>query len=1034
MKRSTSLDTKISSLADIGDLRNELQQALFALRHQGDPPQAMDQLARTTRMLIGLVFEAAKRRPPDGDLRAWAEAANKAGLLPQPLYFSFSGILDWSSLSSRAIEPVRMTSGRAEIHLAILLEAVVWYCCEYEKGPHHPLIYREGDAGGGVLPALDIKIASLDDIGALRDELQKGLSTLRHADNPISVMNGLSRTALIMLSLVFEKAGYKKRPSDNLGDCCDKALDANLLPLHIYNSLGSVRVWSNKADHAVEQVALTTGRAEIQLAFMLEAITWYCCEYEKGPHLPFICREERTSFRFAAPPPGLQSDGAFLGDWPPFRGECIGREASLADLRQVLTAERVLNLEGGPGYGKTRLAKEYAEASKALYQNGLFFANLTTLPVGPNSLSLRLYLDQFLQALTDGGESSLLVLDNCEHLDGVAVQEIQRLQNEQPRLHILATSRTRLNGLQGYPVMPLAMPEEIDGREGALSCKAIAEYGSIRLFLTRARLVDPNIEINEDNVERVVAICRKVGGIPFAIELVANLVKFQLENILESLDDWLAVGSGQNDLSANDLSANGLSANDLAETDVRHSTVDGCVRWSINLLSKDTQEFLCNASIFRGGFTLAAYRDVILGRAKSSAPDQGWHNAILELTSHGLILHGANNLFELPGPVRLFALRQLKNSKEHYETRRKSYEKWLEAQHELSLLRQIGNQDADKIHLAIANADEAIQVAERIAPKSAKKDTVSKNELRAAQVRSQRATYLMISGKIFQSMSLFRQALPYMPDYRKCEVLIGIGMVLYLKCQFPEALTHCRESAEIAAKVGDVGIEVLAMSSQGVLEGFVMGPNPETHGRIDGAIELSKRYGDIWTLAYAYLSKGTYLWQASQFSEAEKCYLTALENFDAVNDKILSVFALNSLGHLTRIDGRFSEAAQYYLRSMKLSQGLLFERGRCGCVLGTSGMAVGLGKHEDAVIFWGAAMRQYTRLTVKMIPPIERCYKEKFEALFRATEAEESGKFARLYQQGQSLTLPQAFDRARSFLEQVQEAEDRSSFASFMLS
>ena len=1022
MKRSTSLDTKISSLADIGELRDELQQALFALRHGDDPAQVMDRLARATRMLMGLLFEKPKRRPPDGDLRAWAGAANKAGLLPQPLYFSFSGILDWSNSSGRAIEPVKTTSGRAEVHLAILLEAVVWYCCEYGDGPGLSQIYREGDAGGGALPTLDIKIASLDDIGALRDELQKGLSTLRHADNPISVMNGLSRTALILMGLVFEKAGHKKRPSDNLGDCCDKALDAQLLPLHIYNSLGSVRVWSNKADHAVEQVELTTGRAEIQLALMLEAVTWFCCEYENGPHLPFIYREEGAVLRFAAPPSGLQPDGAFLGDWPLFHGECVGREACLVDLRRALTAGRVLILEGGPGYGKTRLAREYAEANKALYPNGLFFANLTTLPVGPSSLGLRLYLDQFLQALSDGGEASLLVLDNCEHLDGGTAQEILRLKNEQPRLHILATSRTRLNDLQSYPVMPLAMPEEIDDREGALSCKAIAEYAAIRLFLKRARLVDPDLELNENNVERVVAICHKVGGIPFAIELVANLVKFQLENILVSLDDWL--GAGQNDLSANDLSATG----------VRHGTVDGCVRWSINLLSKGTQEFLYDASIFQGGFTLVAYGDVIRGRSKGTPPDPAWHDAIMELTRHGLILHAVNKLYELPGPVRLFALRQLKNSKEHHEALRKSYEKWLEAQHELSVLRQIGNQDADKIHLAIANADEAIQVADRIAPKSAEKDTVSKKAFRAAQVRSQRAAYLMISGKIFQSMSLFRQALPYMPDYRKCEVLIGIGMVLYLKCQFADALTHCRESAEIAAKVGDVGIEVLATSSQGVLEGFVMGPNAETSARIDDAIELSKTYGDVWTLAYAYLSKGTYLWQAGQFSDAEGCYLTALKNFDAVNDKLLSVFALNSLGHLTRIDRRFSEAARYYLRSMGLSQGLLFERGRCGCVLGTSGMALGLGKHEDAVIFWGAAMRQYKRLTVKMIPPIERCYNEKFEALFRATEAEEPGKFARLYQQGQSLTLPQAFDQARSFLEKIHEAEDRSSFASFMLS
>jgi hypothetical protein len=138
-------------------------------------------------------------------------------------------------------------------------------------------------------PTLDDKIAGLaPEVDAtFREELQRLLRTLRDARDPIGVLLSMSRVSLLLLRAVCEQAGHTP-PSENLFDCIEKAKGWRLLPDEMASYLHTLRILSNKTDHAVEQIHLLVADAENALNTCLRVLEWFCCEYAHGPHLPSI--------------------------------------------------------------------------------------------------------------------------------------------------------------------------------------------------------------------------------------------------------------------------------------------------------------------------------------------------------------------------------------------------------------------------------------------------------------------------------------------------------------------------------------------------------------------------------------------------------------------------------------------------------------------------------------------------------------------------------------------------------------------------
>ena len=264
----------------------------------------------------------------------------------------------------------------------------------------------------------------------------------------------------------------------------------------------------------------------------------------------------------------------------------VGRRRELRQIRALLArpGTRLLTLTGPPGTGKTRLAVEAMVASSDLYPDGVVLVELAGI-TDPELVSaaiadaLGLYgtpgsrLDESL-ALFLGGRRTLLVLDNFEQvLDAAPL--LSGLIAAAPRLALLVTSRAPL-GIpeeRRYPVPPLQRTE------------------SVRLFAERARAARADFEVSDHNIEAVVELCRRLDGLPLALELAAARVKVLApEAMLDRLGRRLDLLQAQ-------------SGSALPE---RHRTMRAAIDWSVELLSEAERALFASLAVFVGGFTLEA--------------------------------------------------------------------------------------------------------------------------------------------------------------------------------------------------------------------------------------------------------------------------------------------------------------------------------------------------------------------------------------------------------------------------------------------
>ena len=276
----------------------------------------------------------------------------------------------------------------------------------------------------------------------------------------------------------------------------------------------------------------------------------------------------------------------------------VGRERELAELARLLGSERLITLTGPGGIGKTRLAQEAARDSADRFPQGVTFVDLATLhdaalvvPTIARTLGVKESAGQLITqvlAAAIGEGRLLLVLDNLEQVVAAA-PELSALVRACPNLTILATSRTRLRvrGEQEYPVAPLPVPE-LQGGDRVTLRADIEETPAVVLFVHRARSARSSFVLTNDNADAVAAVCRRLDGLPLAIELAAARVRVlapdQLRRRLARPLDLL--GSAAQDVPA------------------RQRTLRETIAWSLDLLAPPEQALFRRVSVFVGGCTL----------------------------------------------------------------------------------------------------------------------------------------------------------------------------------------------------------------------------------------------------------------------------------------------------------------------------------------------------------------------------------------------------------------------------------------------
>jgi predicted ATPase/class 3 adenylate cyclase len=298
--------------------------------------------------------------------------------------------------------------------------------------------------------------------------------------------------------------------------------------------------------------------------------------------------------------PPLRTLDAFPGNLPLQVSSFIGRQRELAWIVAAVEQARVVTLTGVGGVGKTRLALQAAARLVPRFREGAWLVELASvrdLDGVPGALAavfgvsvrsgltLQESLAEFLRT-----KQLLVVLDNCEHLLEPVAELVEFLQRDCAGLAVLATSREGL-AVEGERMLPV--PSLPSPSAGAAPEEA-GHADAVRLFLDRARAVDPDFAVTKDNTAAVIQICRRLDGVPLAIELaaarVAAMSPAELADGLERRFDTLAGGRRR--------------------AVQRHQTLRAAIDWSYDLLCEDERRLLVRLAVFSGGCTRTAAEKV----------------------------------------------------------------------------------------------------------------------------------------------------------------------------------------------------------------------------------------------------------------------------------------------------------------------------------------------------------------------------------------------------------------------------------------
>ena len=360
-------------------------------------------------------------------------------------------------------------------------------------------------------------------------------------------------------------------------------------------------------DELLSRVWPTTTVEENNLQFQISTL-----RKALGPDRDFVRTVSGRGYRFVADvtvegqrpdpeprtfdPPGAAVDlhpAQRTGNLPAPASGMIGRDSHLLDVAALVAANRLVTLVGAGGIGKTRLAIELARHLQPGF-DGVWIAELGALsapamaagavasalglgdgPISPTSLA----------AL--GSQRLLLVLDNCEHVIDAAAGLAETLLHANASLQVIATSREplRAEGEWVYRVPPLDVPPE-----GEDDLEAVMQHSAARLFLERTRAAEPAILLGAGVAAATTKICRRLDGIPLAIELAAaRAAALGVEALAARIDDRLS-----------------LLTEGRRTAPARHQTLRATLDWSYELLTEPERVVMRRLSVFAGEFTMEA--------------------------------------------------------------------------------------------------------------------------------------------------------------------------------------------------------------------------------------------------------------------------------------------------------------------------------------------------------------------------------------------------------------------------------------------
>lgn len=550
----------------------------------------------------------------------------------------------------------------------------------------------------------------------------------------------------------------------------------------------------------------------------------------------------------------------------------VGRAVEIRKIMDRLSTARLVTLIGMGGTGKTRLAQEVALRVQPQFPDGVIWVDLASIadpalviPTIATALGIKesggqLPRDMLPHAI--GTRRILLILDNMEQVIE-AVRELSLLLSQCPLLHLLVTSRValRVSAEQEILVAPLAVPEMTDDLERLLETEAVA------FFVQRAQAARPAFRLTSDNASAVTAICRRLDGLPLALELAAARIKvLPPQRLLERLAHPLDVLSG--------------GGRDLPQ---RQQTLRTTIQWSYDLLSEAEQRLLRHLSVFVAGWTLEAAEAIV---DADNSLGMNVLDDLLSLVVNSVVLQreqpDGEIRFDMLAAIREYGLERLEEHRE-IEGARKRHLRFLLAlaeQAEPHLRGSAGpywfdifEAEHDNIRNALAWGIEhepviALDLAVRISRfwhvcgyltegqqwlTSALARNGSANPSLRASAVTQAGGFAVLRGDFTRARTLFDEGFALASAVGDktliCSALNGLGWTSYEQEDYASARSVFEQCLVVASEIGDswrIGLTLAYLGNIAAAEGR----NTEASSRLDEALSLLRASNDIGNTAW----------------------------------------------------------------------------------------------------------------------------------------------------------------------------------------
>ena len=577
----------------------------------------------------------------------------------------------------------------------------------------------------------------------------------------------------------------------------------------------------------------------------------------------------------------------------------IGRAKQLAAIKELLmNAEtRLVTLMGPGGTGKTRLSLQVAQELLDQFPNGVYFVPLA------DDTDASQFITRVAQQLEvrEGGrpllenvkdylrdKRMLLVLDNFEQLVSVA-PVVADLLVAAPQLKIITSSRIALNlhSEREFPVPPLELPQA----ENESALENLIENESVILFVERARAVHPNFALTKDNASAVTEICRRLDGLPLALELAAARIKLlQPQAILTRLDDKLKLLTG--------------GARDLP---TRHQTLRNTLEWSYDLLNQDEKILYARLGVFVGGFTFEAVEAVCNSDGKLDILE-----SLTSLLNNSLLrqeetLEGELR-FGMLETIRAYALERLVESGE-IDALRAGHAQYYGG----IILNQAGLQIYSSNSLHWLNWFE--QELDNI------RATLSWGLSSPQGIQLGTGLVFMLfwfwyrRGHFMEGLEWADKYLA-VPDVQNTPPLRAIalassGMMALWQGKQDIALSKLQEVLPIVQMLGDDRLVATTRMGNGIA--FInMGRDGDAQPLLEQSSQFFKKTDQLYFHALTLVHLGNAELGLGIPEQARAYHEEALAEARAINENWLIAFALNNLGEVARTQGQFDLARKYY--------------------------------------------------------------------------------------------------------------------------